>query len=91
MSTGLTLTLHLLELKHQQNHDSNHCSICQQLLITPSKCALEPELRLPDTDLLKDNIEFLPQLYVTAFHHKPFNPRPPPYCVDKPALILSFL
>ena len=91
MATGLTLTLHLLELKHQQNHDSNHCSIYQQLLIKSSKFIAEPELSIPDIDLFKDYIEFPIQFYVTAFHHKPFNPRPPPYCVDKPALILSFL
>jgi len=77
--TGLTLELHLFSHKHPDNHSSSRCSICQQLLITPNKFASEPQLSLPDTDLLKDEIEFPIHSYVTTFRHKPFGPRPPPY------------
>ncbi len=75
---GLTLQLHLLSHEHSQEHDFDNCSICRQLLITHGKFATEPQLCLPDIDRNKDSFEFVPEFYITAFHYKPFNARPPP-------------
>jgi len=78
LAAGLTLKLHLLSHEHPEEHDFDHCSICQQLLITPAKFIPEPELSLPDVDLHSGNIEFVLRFYVTAVCCTPFDPRPPP-------------
>lgn len=78
MVTGITLHLHLLSHQHPGEHDAEHCSICQQLLIAPGKFITEPELVLLDYNLQKDTIEFQSQSYVIALQHEPFGPRPPP-------------
>jgi hypothetical protein len=78
MVTGVSLQLHLLSHEHSHEHDFDDCSICQQLLITHGKFTPVPQLCLPDIDRHKDNFEFVPEFYITAFHYKPFNARPPP-------------
>ena len=80
MVTGMSLQLHLhlLSREHSQKHDFDNCSICRQLLFSPKKFAAEPQTYLPDKELLKESFEFLPEFYLTAFHYKPFDARPPP-------------
>jgi len=78
MVTGISLQLHLMSHEHSQEHDFDNCSICRQLLITHGKFAPEPQLCLPDTGRNNDSFEFVPEFHITAFHHKPFNARPPP-------------
>ena len=78
MVTGVSLQLHLLGHEHPEEHDSEHCSVCQQLLITPGKFIMEPVSNLPDTGFHAYNVEFQSQSYVIAFHFEPFDPRPPP-------------
>lgn len=78
MVTALPLQLHLSDHEHGREHDSDHCSVCRQLLVAPGKFISEPELSLPESNLQEDKIEFQSQSYVTALHCKPFDPRPPP-------------
>ena len=78
MVTELALTLHLSSHKHHGYHDSDHCPICQQLLVTSGKFITVSEPSLPNSNLQKDNVKFQSQFYVTAFHFEPFGPRPPP-------------
>ena len=78
MVTGLSLYLHLLSYDHPEKHDSEHCPICQQLLIKPGKFITEPESHLPDINLLEGQLTFYSQSYTKVFHYDPFRPRPPP-------------
>lgn len=78
MVTGVSMQLHLLSHEHSREHDFDDCSICRQLLVTHGKFAPEPKLCLPDTDRNRDSFEFVPEFYITAFHCKSFNARPPP-------------
>ncbi len=78
MVSELSPHLHLLSHEHPEEHDSEHCSVCQQLLIAPGKFITEPESGLPDSNLLHDDTEFYFQSYIIALHSQPFNPRPPP-------------
>ena len=76
--TGLSLYLHLLSHEHPEEHDSEHCPICQQLLIKPGKFITVPESDLSDFTLLEGQLTFYSQSYTKAFHFDPFRPRPPP-------------
>jgi len=78
MVTGLSLHLHLLSHHHPEEHDSEHCSICQQLLIKPGKFITEPESHLPDFNRLEGQLTFYSQSYTKTFRFDPFRPRPPP-------------
>jgi hypothetical protein len=78
MVTGVSVRLHWLSRDHLEEHDFDHCSICQQLLSASGKFIPGPQLSLLDVDLHRDNGELLPQLYVTTFHYNLCNPRPPP-------------
>jgi len=78
LATGLTLNLHLLSHEHPDNHFSSQCSICQQMLTTQNKIALEQQFNILDTDSFQVEIEFSPQTLLATFHHEPFGPRPPP-------------
>ncbi|OHB78102.1 MAG: hypothetical protein A2Z25_23395 [Planctomycetes bacterium RBG_16_55_9] len=78
MVTGVSLDLHLLSHKRLQAHDAEHCSTCQQLLVSPGKFVMEPQSSLPDSNLDEDNVEVSFQSCAAALHCKPFDPRPPP-------------
>ena len=78
MVTGISLQLHLLSHEHSHEHDFDDCSICRQLLVSPEKFAAEPQIILPDRELYKESLEFVLQFYVTTFHCKSINARPPP-------------
>ena len=78
MVTGVSLHLHFLSHEHPEEHDAEHCSVCQRLLIVRGKFVAESETSLPDFILQKGNVEFHSQSYVIAFHFEPFGPRPPP-------------
>jgi hypothetical protein len=78
MVTGVSLHLHFLSHEHPEEHDSEHCSVCQQLLIVPGKFIVESETSLFDSILQRDIVEFQSQSDVIAFHFDPFGPRPPP-------------
>jgi len=79
LATGLTLYLHLLSHEHPVSHSSSQCSICQQILTTQNKIALEQQFNILDTDSFQDEIEFSLQPLVAPFRYEPFGPRPPPY------------
>lgn len=74
-----TAQLHLLSHEHSHEHDFNDCSTCRQLLVSPEKLATGPQIILPDKELCKESIEFIPQFSVTTFHYKSINARPPPF------------
>jgi hypothetical protein len=76
--TGLSLYLHLLSHEHPEDHDAEHCPICQQLLIKPGKFIIEPESHLPDFTRFEGQLTFDSQSYTQAFHFDSFRPRPPP-------------
>lgn len=78
MVSGLSLQLHLLSIEHPQKHDAKHCSVCQQLLLAPSKFTQEPQSGLSDTDQLKGEVVFPLHVHITTFDHNPFSPRSPP-------------
>jgi len=78
MVTGVTLYLHLLSHHHPEEHDSEHCPICQQLLAKPGKFVIESESHLPDYNLLEGQLTFFSQFYTKVFHFDSFRPRPPP-------------
>jgi len=78
MTTGVTLQLHLLSDTHPEEHDSEHCSICQQLLIAPGKFLLEPELTVEISSQIECCIDFHSTICIKQFHHQQFDPRPPP-------------
>ena len=81
MVTGVSLQLHLLSHEHSHEHDFDDCSNCRQLLVSPEKFAAEPQNNLPDKELYKESIEFVPEFYLTAVDCKPFNARPPPFYI----------
>jgi hypothetical protein len=76
--TGFSLYLHLLSHEHPEEHDAEHCSICQQLLIKPGKYITGPESHLPDFNRLIGQLTFYSQSYTKDFHFDSFRPRPPP-------------
>jgi hypothetical protein len=78
MATGLSLQLHLLSEEHPEKHDSEHCSLCQQLLIAFGKFMAEPPSILPEFNPQENNVEFQSQSCIITFHFEPFGPRPPP-------------
>lgn len=78
MVTGLSLQLHLLSESHPEKHDSERCSLCQQLLLVTGKFVLEPELALETSGRIECHIKLNPNICVKQFHHQQFNPRPPP-------------
>ena len=78
MTTGLMLQLHLAIDAHSEKHDSEQCSVCQQLLIVPGKFILEPELTLETAGQIEHYVNFHPTIRIKQFHHQQFGPRPPP-------------
>ena len=78
MVTGVSLQLHLLGDTHPEKHDSEHCSVCQQLLIAPGKFLLEPELAIEMSSQIECCINFHSAICIKQFHHQQFDPRPPP-------------
>jgi hypothetical protein len=78
MTTGVAIQLHLLGDAHPEEHDSEHCSVCQQLLIMPGKLALEPELTLEMDGQIECYVNFHSAVCIKQFHHQQFDPRPPP-------------
>jgi hypothetical protein len=78
VTTGLMLQLHLLGDAHSKKHDSEHCSVCQQLLIAPGKFVLEPELTLEMAVQIEHYVNFHPTIRIKQFHYQQFGPRPPP-------------
>jgi len=76
--TGVSLHLHILSHEHPEEHDAEHCPICQQLLIAPGKFMTEPELSLADLNRQKGTVEYPSQSCVITFRFEPFGPRPPP-------------
>lgn len=78
MVMGIPRYLHLLAHEHPEEHNAEHCLVCQQLLIMPGKFIMEPELNLPDFVPQKNNVEFDFQSCIITFHSEPFRPRPPP-------------
>ena len=78
MVTGILLQLHLLSDTHPEEHDSKHCSVCQQLLLAPGKFVPEPELTVEMGGQIKCYVNFHSAICIKQFHHQQFNPRPPP-------------
>jgi hypothetical protein len=78
MVAGVSLQLHLLSNAHPEKHDSEHCSVCQQLLITPGKFVLEPELAVEMGGQIECYVNFHSAICIKQFYHQQFNPRPPP-------------
>jgi hypothetical protein len=78
MTTGFVLQLHLLGNAYPQKHDSERCSVCQQLLVMPGKFVLEPELTIEMAGQVEHYVNFHPIVCIKQFHHQQFDPRPPP-------------
>ncbi|MEJ2701490.1 MAG: hypothetical protein P8Z79_03510 [Sedimentisphaerales bacterium] len=78
MVTGALLYLHLLSHERPGEHDPEHCSICQQLVISRGKFTTEPPVNLPSYVLHAEHAEFQPEFCIAAFDCEPFGPRPPP-------------
>jgi len=78
MTTGVMLQLHLLSDAHSHEHDFDHCLICQQLLITPGKFVLGPELTAETDSQIERYVNFHSANCIKQFHHQQFDPRPPP-------------
>jgi hypothetical protein len=78
MVTGISLQLHLLSEAHSEKHDTEHCSLCQQLLFSPDKYFLESELTFEISSKIQYCIDFHNNIYIKQSHHQQFNPRPPP-------------
>jgi len=76
--TGASLQLHLLSEVHPEKHDSEHCSLCQQLLLAPGKFILEPELAVETGSQIECYIKSHSTIYIKQFHYQQFDPRPPP-------------
>jgi len=78
MVTGISLQLHLLSDTHPEEHDSKHCSVCQQLLITPGKFLPEPELAVEMGGQIECYVNFYSAICIKQILYQQFNPRPPP-------------
>jgi len=78
MVTGISLQLHLLREAHPEKHDTEHCSLCQQLLFSPGKFFLESELTFEISSQIEYCIDFHNNICIKQSHHQQFNPRPPP-------------
>jgi len=78
MTTGVTLQLHLLSNAHPDGHDSEHCSVCQQLLLALGKIVLEPEVTVEMGSQIECYVNFHSAICIKQFHHQQFDPRPPP-------------
>jgi hypothetical protein len=78
MTTGILLQLHLLSEEHPEKHDSEHCSLCQQLLFSPVKFDLESEHIFEIDSQTECCIDLHNNICIKQFHHQQFDPRPPP-------------
>jgi len=78
MVTGVPLQLHLRSEAHSEKQDSERCSLCQQLLLTPGKFILEPELAIETTSRIYGYINFHSIACIKQLIHRQFGPRPPP-------------
>ena len=81
MVTGISLQLHLLSDTHPEEHDSKHCSVCQQLLIAHGKFLLEPELAIEMGGQIECYVNFHSAICIKQIHYQQFNPRPPPVAI----------
>ena len=77
MATGVTLQLHLLGREHSQEHNSEQCSICQQLMASGRYIA-EQESQFDEIAQLKYFFDTYSRSFITVFNLKSFKPRPPP-------------
>ncbi len=79
MTSGLLLVIHLHESEHGANHDSQNCSLCQQLLIQSEKLWLHAgDDLLTDPAFCRAN-QPLPALPVRNHHRPASRSRAPPH------------
>jgi hypothetical protein len=78
MVTGVTLWLHLAQAHGPDHHDSAHCSLCQQLLISPKKGTCEPAAPATDEHDVDLSVDNCPEHHVDQFSPQPRSARAPP-------------
>jgi hypothetical protein len=81
MAMGLSLQLHLLGEEHPEKHDSEHCSLCQQLLFSPAKYVLESEHTFEIGNQVECFSDVHNNICIKESHHQQFGPRPPPSAI----------
>ena len=83
MVTGLTLKLHLACFDDPAEHDSEHCSICQELLIAPSKFVPASQPELGTATQFEHHVEFPTFTCSKRLYPQPANPRAPPVALQR--------
>jgi hypothetical protein len=78
MAAQTALLLHILTQNHPDSHDSSHCQICRQLLLSAQKYATEPEAQADNTGSPTYCADYCRFTYAHLFYPESFNPRPPP-------------
>jgi hypothetical protein len=78
ITSGLLLAVHLHTTEHGSEHDSHHCTICQQLLVMSKKPALAPSVELVHDlpSLRADTPECVE--HIEDRHPETVQPRSPP-------------
>ena len=77
-ASGLMMLLHVFSIEHHEKHDSEHCTICKQLLLAPEKFCIEsnPENH---SEYSFNYIEFHIEQYISIFNPLSKFPRAPPF------------
>jgi len=78
MASGLVLHFHLAHVDEPAEHDSDHCSLCQRLLVSKKDYTTDPEPVAVELDPVGHIIAVLPARRVLQTSPNQCNPRAPP-------------
>lgn len=77
-TTGLLLAIHLLTVDHCADHNSDHCAICQQLLVVSKETLLVPSVAIVrDCPIFRAAAPVITE-HVEACYPQVLRPRGPP-------------
>ncbi len=71
------MLLHVFSIEHHEEHDSDHCPICKQLLLAPQKFSIESSSET-HSEYSFNYIEFYIEQYISNFNQPHHFPRAPP-------------
>lgn len=78
MVTGVMLVLHLSGEEHPETHDCEHCPICQQIFINPTKAIVPVGQSVILEDIILYQVDFIFDTPVVIEETQSCMPRAPP-------------
>jgi len=76
--TGLTLMLHLSSIEHPEEHNCEHCPICQQIIINPAKVIIPAEPVVIYEEIILYEVDFTFEYPTAIVENRCCIPRAPP-------------